>query len=112
MSFQNFCQEFAQTMVNNVFSPTARNIKDQLNNPTTLLSGIENWKNMVASKRPWDYKKSIRLEHGEWMTDNYTRTNFGYDIWGNVHYGFVGRFVGFKKATLTDGCWYSSSTRQ
>lgn len=30
-----------------------------------------------------------------------------YDIWSNIHYGFVGRFVGFTEFELINGAGYA-----
>jgi hypothetical protein len=71
--------------------------------------GAMAWKEMVDYKHPWDHKPKIKNNprfvsstksveyhlHGD--------TAYLHDVWSNVHYGYVGRAVGFTLAVLLDG---------
>lgn len=43
----------------------------------------------------------------EWACDSTTELKFMYDIWSNIHYGFVGRYVGFTEFELINGAGYA-----
>ncbi|MBR0654984.1 polymorphic toxin type 44 domain-containing protein [Plastoroseomonas arctica] len=58
------------------------------------------WYNKVAAGRDWDHKGRLK-PHNAWVSDGDTAYRF--DIWSNIHYGFVGRAVGFSAWTLKAG---------
>ena len=56
------------------------------------------WRIQVKSGGPWDFKVRERFENRQ-----YTRFgDYGYDrdIWGNIHYGFIGTALGFTSFEL------------
>lgn len=66
------------------------------------------WTEMVAQNNAWDHKpiiaakfptngKSTRFHH------KYKEYEYYYDIWSNIHYGYVGVYCGFSKSVLLDG---------
>lgn len=57
----------------------------------------------------WDHKSVIiQLQNSQkWACDSTTGLKFMYDIWSNIHYGFVGRFVGFTEFELINGAGYA-----
>jgi len=66
------------------------------------------WAWLVKPKGDWDHKGPIARRFVS--TNNSTRYHhkyqdfeYFYDIWSNIHYGYVGRDVGFSAATLLDG---------
>ena len=64
------------------------------------------WASLVAGGKIWDHKDYIRvnIQEGQiWACDSTTRLKFMYDIWSNIHYGFVGKFVGFTEWELVNG---------
>lgn len=66
------------------------------------------WAERVGPGRPWDHKPIIRhmfqakgnFNHG-WQ--KYGQDDYFYDIWSNIHYGYVGVAVGFNDAELING---------
>lgn len=117
----------AQYIVNeikqNINSTTAKLIKSNLENASSLTaSGSEVpaalglWWNAVRTGSKWDHKPKIRdnpefkkvavhrpLERGVPSLSYYHKYkdhDYFYDVWSNIHYGYVGLCVGFDKGTL------------
>lgn len=60
------------------------------------------WAERVGQNRPWDHKKSIRQQFGGvWHKQG--EVDYYYDIWSNIHYGYVGRAGGLSESALLDG---------
>jgi len=60
------------------------------------------WTERVGQDRPWDHKPKIRKAFGGlWQKQG--KYDYFYDIWSNVHYGYVGRVAGFSESVLADG---------
>ncbi|RMH33045.1 MAG: hypothetical protein D6694_15780, partial [Gammaproteobacteria bacterium] len=59
------------------------------------------WKSMVQTGAPWDHKPYILSRFGAiaWH-DGY---GYRFDIWSNIHYGYVGRKVGLSRTELLAG---------
>ena len=60
------------------------------------------WVERVGQDRPWDHKPMIRkkfggVRHKQGLYDYY------YDIWSNIHYGYVGTAAGLSESALLDG---------
>lgn len=60
------------------------------------------WTERVGQNRPWDHKPKIESRFGDYWhkQGNY---NYFYDIWSNIHYGYIGIAAGFSEAVLLDG---------
>ncbi|MFJ4440884.1 polymorphic toxin type 44 domain-containing protein [Pseudomonas sp. NPDC089422] len=60
------------------------------------------WAERVGQDRPWDHKKPIRQQFGGvWHKQG--EVDYFYDIWSNIHYGYVGRAGGLSESALLDG---------
>jgi hypothetical protein len=66
------------------------------------------WGMKVRQDGEWDHKPRLRHKFLSrknnshvWFT--YGTTDYYYDIWSNIHYGYVGRAAGFGKDILLDG---------
>ena len=70
------------------------------------------WAERVGPGRPWDHKPILlrkfpgTLEVG-WHT--YRGYEYYYDIWSNIHYGYVGVALGFTAAELINGAGLAQS---
>jgi hypothetical protein len=73
------------------------------------------WACLVADARAsaigcgmWDHKPTIRSRWGVSQLIDFApigkdeKINFYYDIWSNIHYGYVGRAAGFTEKQLVD----------
>ena len=58
------------------------------------------WYDKVAAGRDWDHKGRLR-PNNTWVADG--KLSYRYDIWSNIHYGFVGRAAAFSAWTLKAG---------
>ncbi|MGY4527853.1 putative Zn-binding protein involved in type VI secretion [Pseudomonas sp. TE21394] len=60
------------------------------------------WTERVGQNRPWDHKAAIAQQFGgAWQKQG--EVDFFYDIWSNIHYGYVGRAGGLSESVLLDG---------
>lgn len=64
------------------------------------------WAERVAPGRPWDHKRLLRTKfpgqpHPHWH--KYGDFDYFYDIWSNIHYGYVGVALGFGADELING---------
>ena len=90
--------------------------------PPNLLKAKALWTERVFKGRPWDHKEYIietfkgyavvRSAYSHKLKQNrtfkkhwhkYKNYDYRYDIWSNIHYGYVGLSVGFQKETLLNG---------
>ncbi|KTC13427.1 hypothetical protein AO391_15360 [Pseudomonas marginalis ICMP 9505] len=60
------------------------------------------WAERVGQNRPWDHKVTIGQQFGgPWQKQG--QVDYFYDIWSNIHYGYVGRAGGLSEGVLLDG---------
>ena len=86
--------------------------------PLTIKSiGIAKWFEMVNTGKTWDHKWQIKMKYkycavarplesgnqSESFYHKYKQYDFFYDVWSNIHYGFLGRFCGFSEDFLHFG---------
>lgn len=86
--------------------------------PQNLLKAQILWAERVSAKRPWDHKPKIRdrfrhlaVERTNPQTQvvyksyyhKYKDYDYFYDVWSNIHYGYVGLSVGFDEDMLLNG---------
>lgn len=97
-----------QELTTNAQSKDAQAIKDALNNRNQLLARTL-WFNLVAKDHKWDHKPILAKKLGLIKPPDYwfpirgdSEHEWYYDIWSNIHYGYVGRAAGFDAQTLQD----------
>jgi hypothetical protein len=68
------------------------------------------WYNQVRTNGPWDHKPIIKQRKELWSARTgdpewhvYGETAYSFDVWSNMHYGYVGSAIGFTAAVLLDG---------
>ncbi len=66
------------------------------------------WGMKVRQDGEWDHKPKIRqrflsAKNNSHVWFAYGTTDYYYDIWSNIHYGYVGMAAGFDEDTLLDG---------
>lgn len=62
----------------------------------------------VMSEGKWDYKIPIQKEFNVWSLDAPRGTRYQHDIWGNLHYGYIGSAIGYSKIFLLLGGHFAS----
>ncbi|MFI5908178.1 fibronectin type III domain-containing protein [Dactylosporangium sp. NPDC051541] len=71
--------------------------------------GTVMWKNLVCGSCPWDQKPQLRTYPGIGAESGWDAYRYRiplqpwemyYDIWSNIHYGYVGRAAGFSEWVL------------
>lgn len=64
------------------------------------------WTERVAPGRPWDHKpvlKNMLLGKFNYGWQKHGEYDYFYDIWSNIHYGYVGVALGFSAAEMING---------
>lgn len=60
------------------------------------------WTERVGQNRDWDHKPKIYARFGTYYQKQ-DKYDYFYDIWSNIHYGYVGRAGGLSESVLADG---------
>lgn len=61
------------------------------------------WTERVGQNRPWDHKPMILAKFGGDRWHKHGNYDYYYDIWSNIHYGYVGLSSGLSEGLLFDG---------
>ena len=74
------------------------------------------WYELVGYTKPWDHKvylrkelkrilteKKIKIFNDSWAWNRINDYDYYFDIWSNIHYGYVGYLIGFDEDTLRRG---------
>ncbi len=69
----------------------------------TIAGAMYDFYKLVRTGGAWDHKGQITKKFKDWSCDYSTKTAYRFDIWSNVHYGYIGRSVGFDRWTLEAG---------
>ena len=56
-----------------------------------------NFTELVGYRKIWDHKELIYKTCGEWSLDAEKGTSYRFDLFSNIHYGFIGRAAGLAK---------------
>lgn len=108
-SIDDLCDYITKEMRINVNSPDARQISLHISSiagmaqPITYSVGLWRWKELVGARKKWDHKRQVKEIYGFWSFDAVTRYEFNFDIWSNIHYGYLGLSVGFSEGVLKMG---------
>jgi hypothetical protein len=99
---QTVADYMATEMVTNAAGPECASIAAKWNswNPISKVQALIEFADMVGYGKPWDHKKFINDNYGSWQADDAGGVEWYFDIWSNVHYGFVGRACGFSNSVL------------
>jgi hypothetical protein len=78
------------------------------NHFTSKILALTLWTVKVKQNGDWDHKSKIpKLFHPrdpiEQQWHLYGDMLYYYDVWSNIHYGYVGKAAGFSEAVLLDG---------
>uniref|UniRef100_UPI00048F80CD polymorphic toxin type 44 domain-containing protein n=1 Tax=Pseudomonas sp. Ant30-3 TaxID=1488328 RepID=UPI00048F80CD len=57
----------------------------------------------VGQDRPWDHKPILAEKYNGVVYHKQGDYDYFYDIWSNIHYGYVGRAGGLSESALSDG---------
>jgi hypothetical protein len=98
-------------MMKNKDSATVQRIKALLakGDPGSRAAALALWAEKVAPNRAWDHKPLLADRYGletkgELMLQQPGKNRaVSYDIWSNIHYGYVGRAAGLSRFELENG---------
>ena len=82
---------------------TWRDVLDWSNDFKEVGKGYYKWYELVKSKGNWDHKEYILENYSDWSCDLLKQDMYQYNIWSNIHYGYLGLAVGFKEWELLKG---------
>lgn len=60
----------------------------------TKLKVLNQWANLVNYDQTWDHKGYISTTFGEYSYDSECSAYLLFDIWSNIHYGYIERRLG------------------
>ncbi|HEX8596650.1 MAG TPA: polymorphic toxin type 44 domain-containing protein, partial [Pseudomonas sp.] len=61
------------------------------------------WAEMVGQDQEWDHKPKLLTRFNGAAWHKYGKHTYFYDIWSNIHYGYIGIACGFTEDWLFDG---------
>ena len=61
------------------------------------------WTKKVGQDREWDHKPKLRAMYNNVVWHKQGKHDYYYDIWSNIHYGYVGIIAGLSESVLLDG---------
>lgn len=109
----------ADASITRISKQTGHPIADANHRSRSKITAAELWIGQVNTKKPWDHKLKIRekFKHvavqrplpppsntwSETYYHKYKEYDYYLDIWSNIHYGYVGRSVGFTANELLTG---------
>lgn len=96
-------------MKKNAASNRALRMKTDYKSIFTKLKVLNEWASLVNYRQPWDHKKYIKDSFGEYSYDTQSNKYFLFDIWSNIHYGYVGKSIGISAWALLSGAGAAQS---
>lgn len=70
------------------------------------------FRNQVDYGKPWDHKGVINAEFGKHALDAPRGVLYQWDIWSNIHYGFIGLAAGFSRNELLEAAGAAYAMRK
>ena len=67
------------------------------------LEAMAIWAKQVGQNMEWDHKPKLRAMYNGAVRHKQGNYDYFYDIWSNIHYGYVGIAGGFSESVLLDG---------
>jgi Bacterial toxin 44 len=68
-----------------------------------IVSAYKEWYHLVKTGGKWDHKSHIKSTYGTWAADSSEPIEYEFDIWSNIHYGYIGLACGFPEWDLLSG---------
>jgi uncharacterized Zn-binding protein involved in type VI secretion len=67
------------------------------------LEAMAIWTKQVGQNMEWDHKPKLRAMYNGAVRHKQGKYDYFYDIWSNIHYGYVGIAGGLSESVLLDG---------
>lgn len=102
----------AATSMKSIINPFRQMGRDQamflfMNTPAD--GALLQFNQFVRTGAPWDYKADMNAHYGAWTLDAPEGKRYQFDIWGNMHFGFIGRAIGFSEDLLLDAAGFAQA---
>ncbi|KAA5839222.1 hypothetical protein F2A38_20365 [Pseudomonas chlororaphis] len=78
------------------------NTSPQAIGASNVAAAMTLWTERVGQGRDWDHKPKIHAKFGRYR-HRQGKYDYFYDIWSNIHYGYVGMAGGLTEGVLLDG---------
>ena len=101
--FEDAVDELLRITSGNYNSPQFRHLKSVVSDPIRRPEAYAEFRTLVANRKPWDIKRVF----SQWVHDPIGGFEYGRDIWGNVHYGYLGRAAGFLEFELLNAAGWA-----
>ena len=70
---------------------------------TKKLEAMAIWTKQVGQNMEWDHKPKLQAMYNGTVRHKQGKYDYYYDIWSNIHYGYVGIAGGLSETVLLDG---------
>lgn len=101
--FEKSVQKLLNFLRENVASSAFHEVRRSTRSDFPLVERFNAFRELVTNGGSWDIKKQF----AEWSWDPETETQYFRDIWGNIHYGYLGKAAGFFEIELTQGAGWN-----
>lgn len=102
--FEQAVDQLLRTIARNYQSSHMTQLRALTRDPHDRLEAGLRFTDLVANRGPWDVKR----EFPRWARDHLEGAEYGSDLWGNLHYGYLGRAAGFTETELKLGAHWQA----
>lgn len=102
-TFEAAVDDFLRVLSNNFGSAQFAKLRSLVSDPVKRLDAYAKFRGLVANRKPWDIKRSFQ----SWVRDPVSGAEYGRDMWGNIHYGYLGRAAGFSEFELLNAAGWA-----
>jgi len=75
------------------------------------LEAMAIWTKQVGQNMEWDHKPKLQAMYNGVVRHKKGKYDYYYDIWSNIHYGYIGIVGGLSEGLLLDGAGLNKSPR-
>ena len=78
----------------------------------TNFNSLWQFKEMVKGGADWDFKKIIQDSYGDWALDAPRGRIYKFDVWSNIHYGYIGKAIGYSDLLLLNSAGIAQALKE
>lgn len=102
--FERAADQLLRTIRRNYQSPPFARLKSLTAHATDHILALREFAKLVDTGGPWDIKR----EFPRWVADPVEGVEYGSDLWGNLHYGYIGKAAGIFQGELWAGAQWQA----
>ena len=103
--FEQAVDQLLRTIAGNYQSSHMAQLRALTQNVSDRIEAGERFSDLVGNRGPWDIKR----EFPHWVRDPVEGFEYGSDLWGNLHYGYLGKAAGFTETELILGAHWQAN---